>query len=241
MATLMSPTASSEGTQPEEDESLFDVTETESSGTTDDEAESAANEDNLGEETEKCEMRETDTKEAKAGDGASDAPEEEMNSSGVYKFAEQFLPKLLIMKVAFEVDAFAGCIVIGSTIVTGGINSMKTATSTLVTAAMLELIVNHAWDKAAVTALVVKLILLEVTTQFIFGLTRYAERRARRPLQKRLSGDLMIAFNSLPYQMMQNKDIAEQFQNVCILLYVADDRHPGYQNTLRQSSLEQCP
>jgi len=127
---------------------------------------------------------------------------------------QYLLPKIRLLKILLQTDFLAGCIIIGNTIILGGLNSLKSSTATQLTAAILELIINQTFDANGVMRLLVMHLFYEFFTQMISGINCYARRRARRPMQKRLGTDLMLAFGSLPFEMMLNKETSRDFAEV---------------------------
>lgn len=167
--------------------------------------------------TEKTQTLEKDTNEA--SEPALTEPKKDISAAEVEKhyisLNQYLLPKIRLLKILLQTDFLAGCIIIGNTIILGGLNSLKSSTATQLTAAILELIINKTFDANAITRLLVMHLFYEFCTQTISGINCYARRRARRPMQKRLGTDLMLAFGSLPYEMMLNKETSRDFAEVC--------------------------
>src|SRR5262245_11375136 len=187
MSVLLSPTASSDGTL---EDDIFDHEDAGTTATTDDENENGAtaeNSDNplieMAPSSEKAVAIESSAN--PASETIPDPPPEDQE----YTMKEYLLPKFQIIKILFQVDFLAGCIVIGNTIISGGINSLKVATSTELTAAILELIVNKIWDRKLLASLLMQHLFYDILLQISNGLSDYARRRSNKPLRKRLSVD----------------------------------------------------
>jgi hypothetical protein len=129
-------------------------------------------------------------------------------------WSDVFVPKLRILKILFEVDFVAGCIVTVNTILQGFINSLKTMTETALTASVLELIMTKTFDSERTMKLLVRRIVLQAVFHCLLALNHYAHRRSRRPLQKKLQVDMMKSYGDLSYEMMMDKKITNDFRNV---------------------------
>jgi hypothetical protein len=165
----------------------------------------------------------------------SDAPKVKRVS-----WSDIFIPKIKIIKILFEVDFVAGCIVTVNTILQGFINSMKTTAETALTASVLELIMTKTFDSETITRLLVRRILLQAVFHCLLALNHYAHRRSRRPLQKKLQVDIMQAYADLPYEMMLDKKISNNFIQVFPALIGADISLPGLLTTFTILSLQRC-
>lgn len=135
-----------------------------------------------------------------------DSPKEKAQS-----WSDIFVPKIRLIRILLELDFIAGCILIVNTMLQGGINSMKTTSETKLTASMLELIVTKKFDPEATVKLLFRLIVLQVVFHSLAALNQYAQRRSRRPLQKRLLVDLMEGYANLPYEMMSDQKVDMKF------------------------------
>src|SRR5579871_3818731 len=74
------------------------------------------------------------------------AADPEQSEKQYLSLHQYLLPKLRLLKILLEIDLFAGCIIIGNTVLDGFLNSLKTSTATLLTAAILELIMTKQTD-----------------------------------------------------------------------------------------------
>jgi hypothetical protein len=145
------------------------------------------------------------------------AADPEQSEKQYLSLHQYLLPKLRLLKILLEIDLFAGCIIIGNTVLDGFLNSLKTSTATLLTAAILELIMTKQTDARLIIRLLT-LLIYEFCGQTLSALNCYARRRAKRPLQKKLGLDLMKAYAALPYEMMLNKEIGRDFTEANPLL-----------------------
>lgn len=139
------------------------------------------------------------------------AADPEQSEKQYLSLHQYLLPKLRLLKILLEIDLFAGCIIIGNTVLDGFLNSLKTSTATLLTAAILELIMTKQTDARLIIRLLTLHLIYEFCGQTLSALNCYARRRAKRPLQKKLGLDLMKAYAALPYEMMLNKEIGRDF------------------------------
>ena len=140
-------------------------------------------------------------------------------SAKQYVSLHQFLlPKVRLLRILLQIDPLAGSIIIGNTIAVGFLNSLKASTATVLTAAILELILTKKTDTQLILRLLCMHLIYEVCIHIMSGINCYAHRRARRPLQKKLGTDLMKAYAALPYEMMLNKEISRDFAEVYFLL-----------------------
>ena len=155
-------------------------------------------------------------------------------------WSDIFVPKIRILKILFEVDFVAGCIVTVNTILQGFINSLKTMTETALTASVLELIMTKTFDSERIMKLLVRRIVLQAVFHCLLALNHYAHRRSRRPLQKKLQVDIMQSYGNLSYEMMMDKKITNNFRNVFSILMRADVSLSGLYTTFPPLSLERC-
>src|SRR5579862_470400 len=146
------------------------------------------------------------------------AADPEQSEKQYLSLHQYLLPKLRLLKILLEIDLFAGCIIIGNTVLDGFLNSLKTSTATLLTAAILELIMTKQTDARLIIRLLTLHLIYEFCGQTLSALNCYARRRAKRPLQKKLGLDLMKAYAALPYEMMLNKEIGRDFTEANPLL-----------------------
>ena len=128
--------------------------------------------------------------------------------------SELFKPKIKLLMMLLEIDFFAGCIIISNTVLSGGINSIKTANQTQLAAAVMEIILAKTIDTKGIFIILLQHVLLQLLFQSLLAFSVYAYGRSRRPLRKALHIQLMQSYTCLPYDVMVDKHTREQFRMV---------------------------
>jgi hypothetical protein len=215
----MTPSSSTQSSI--EDDSDY-RSDSDTSATSDDEEEPKTLEKSKSESTDKDTVKDSiSEKEKSTSTSVSLTPtgEDLEQSEKQYLSLHQFLlPKLRMLKILMEIDPLAGTIIIGNTIIQGFLNSLKASTGTVLTAAILELIMNKKSDTHLLLRLLGMHLIYGICDQILSALNCVAHRRARRPIQKKLGVDLMKAYAALPYEMMLNKEISREFAEVRLYL-----------------------
>jgi hypothetical protein len=237
--TMSSPTSSSQGENGNDESSEFGEVDTAPTSGDEDEPliekspKTSENSTQVNSASEKCPTPVVPS--SPSQNQTSDVPKVKQVS-----WSDILIPKIRIIKILFEVDFVAGCIVTVNTILQGLINSMKTTAETALTASVLELIMTKTFDSETIARLLVRRLLLQAVFHGLLALNRSAHRRARRPLQKKLQVDLMQAYGDLPYEMMLDKKITRKFSDVFPIFIRADIRLTMLYTTFTMLSVERC-
>jgi hypothetical protein len=128
--------------------------------------------------------------------------------------SELFIPKVKLLKLLLEIDFSAGCVIIGNTFLSGALLSLKTHTSTQLSASMMQILITKTIDTQELSSILIQHVLFQIIFQGLLLITAYAYKRASRPLRKAMHIELMEAYTSMPYQIMMTREIGDQFRKV---------------------------